>query len=293
MNADDVIAQLEATAAIHDVTHRGHWVRWRRFGAGEPLVLLHGGHGSWMHWLRNIASLSARHAVWVPDLPGFHDSAEAAVDEAGAQTLPALVEALAITLDALVGPGTPVNLAGFSFGGFVAAHLAVRRPLVHRMALLGAAGHGTPRRQVLPLANWKACVPDALRDAMRQNLAALMIHDVRAIDALAVEIHLRSCTRTRFSSKPISRAGGLQRVLDGIDRPVLMIWGEHDVTAFPEALAPALCGDRAERAWCLVPAAGHWVQYEQAAAVNQRLLGWFEVKGPAAIASASSPGSSP
>jgi hypothetical protein len=41
-----------------------------------PLVLLHGGSGSWMHWLRNIPALAASGRwVLVPDLPGFGDSA--------------------------------------------------------------------------------------------------------------------------------------------------------------------------------------------------------------------------
>ncbi|MFN8953387.1 MAG: alpha/beta fold hydrolase, partial [Burkholderiales bacterium] len=50
------------------------WHAW-----GQPtqpaVVLLHGGSGSWTHWVRNIAPLQA--AGWrvlVPDLPGFGDS---------------------------------------------------------------------------------------------------------------------------------------------------------------------------------------------------------------------------
>jgi CubicO group peptidase (beta-lactamase class C family) len=39
---------------------RGPSVTWRRFGSGPHLVLLHGGHGSWLHWVRNIEFL-ARH----------------------------------------------------------------------------------------------------------------------------------------------------------------------------------------------------------------------------------------
>ena len=48
---------------------------WHRWGEGAPLVLLHGGSGSWTHWLRNIAPLvAAGHQVLAPDLPGFGDS---------------------------------------------------------------------------------------------------------------------------------------------------------------------------------------------------------------------------
>jgi pimeloyl-ACP methyl ester carboxylesterase len=31
-------------------------VVWRSWGSGPPLLLLHGLHGSWMHWVRNVAA---------------------------------------------------------------------------------------------------------------------------------------------------------------------------------------------------------------------------------------------
>jgi pimeloyl-ACP methyl ester carboxylesterase len=31
---------------------------WRVWGAGEPLVLTHGGSGSWTHWIRTIPALA-------------------------------------------------------------------------------------------------------------------------------------------------------------------------------------------------------------------------------------------
>ena len=69
------IASLDARAERHDVdVGGGKRMAWRRFGEGAPLVLVHGGHGSWMHWIRNIEALSARHSLWIPDLPGYGDS---------------------------------------------------------------------------------------------------------------------------------------------------------------------------------------------------------------------------
>ena len=36
------------------------------------MVVLHGGSGSWTHWLRMLGPLTqAGHAVWALDLPGF------------------------------------------------------------------------------------------------------------------------------------------------------------------------------------------------------------------------------
>src|SRR5207244_9095176 len=48
---------------------------WRCWGAGPPLVLLHGGYGSWMHWIRNVLPLSRQFRVLAPDLPGLRESA--------------------------------------------------------------------------------------------------------------------------------------------------------------------------------------------------------------------------
>jgi 2-hydroxy-6-oxonona-2,4-dienedioate hydrolase len=53
------------------------WHVWGQARPGvRPLVLLHGGSGSWTHWVRNLDALvAAGHQLWVPDLPGFGDSA--------------------------------------------------------------------------------------------------------------------------------------------------------------------------------------------------------------------------
>src|ERR1051325_7613012 len=50
---------------------------WRSWGQGAPLVLLHGGYGSWMHWIRNVPPLSRQFRVIAPDLPGLRQAATA------------------------------------------------------------------------------------------------------------------------------------------------------------------------------------------------------------------------
>ena len=44
---------------------------WRVWGSGEPLILFHGGSGSWTHWIRNIPELSRHYELWVADIPGL------------------------------------------------------------------------------------------------------------------------------------------------------------------------------------------------------------------------------
>ena len=47
---------------------------WRTWGDGPALVLLHGGSGSWTHWVRNIAHFERDYRVIAGDLPGLGDS---------------------------------------------------------------------------------------------------------------------------------------------------------------------------------------------------------------------------
>jgi pimeloyl-ACP methyl ester carboxylesterase len=259
----------------------GRPVHWRRFGAGSPLVLLHGGHGSWRHWQRNIAALAEHHSVWVPDMPGYGDSAlPADAGSADGSGLQNLLGALHGTLDLAIGAATPVGLAGFSFGGLIAAHLAVRRPGVRTLALLGPAGHGGRRRPRGELVSWRAAWEAgdtaALAEVMRNNLSAHMLHaPPQDIDHAALALHIEACLKARFRSRPISRAGGLGEALGRYAGPTLLVWGQHDVTAEPAVIGP-LMADAAggEAQWRIVEDAGHWVQYEASQEINRTLLHW-------------------
>ncbi len=269
------IAALDARSGPQNVAYNGCTVRWRRFGEGPPLVLLHGGHGNWLHWVRNIDALARHHTLWLPDLPGFGDSSPLPGPPHAPDRLARLLAAVIGTLDELVGPNSAIDLAGFSFGGLVAAQLAAGRKGVRRLALLGPAGHGGGRRQSIELIDWRLPEPAAMRVALAHNLGAFMLHAPVNTDGLALAVHEMACRATRFRSKSISRTAQLTSVLDASPRPVLMVWGEHDVTAVPEQAAQLLAQDRAEREWCVVPGAGHWVQYERAHEVNALLTHWF------------------
>lgn len=275
--ATDEIERVGGRGECRRVEWEGRVVAWRRFGAGRPLVLVHGGHGDWAHWIRNIEALAQQREVWVPDLPGYGDSDDAAPDGG----LASVVGPLAATLDLLVGRDTPVDVVGFSFGGLVAAHLAVQRPGIERLVLLGPGGHGGRRRPRGALLNWKpaAAAGDAaaLESVMRHNLAMHMLSaEAAAIDPLAVAIHTRACLRTRFRSKEISRAGGLFDTLAAYRGDVLTLWGEHDITADPAALAANLPAGDARHRVEVIRDAGHWVPYERADAVNARLRTWLD-----------------
>ena len=269
--AAQLIADLEASGQRHQVQYQGRQMTWRRFGAGSPFVLLHGGHGSWRHWARNIESLAASRTVWVPDMPGYGDS-DSLDRNAG---LAGLLSAMHSMLDDLFGKHGQIDLAGFSFGGFIASNIAVQRASVRSLVTVGCGGHGGPRRETQELINWRKSKTALEVDAaMRHNLKAHMLSDPAKLDELALEIHRWSCRHTRFRSKEISRSGRLSEVLSQRELPVMMLWGSNDVTAVPEMLLPRLLDGHPLRQGQILDGGGHWVQYECFAQVNHLLEQW-------------------
>jgi pimeloyl-ACP methyl ester carboxylesterase len=266
------IERVRAMGAAHDVSYAGRRIRWYRFGSGPILVLLHGGHGSWLHWIRNIPSLAGHCTLLVPDMPGFGDS-----DAPPEAALESLVETLHGSLRSLTG-AQPFLVAAFSFGALAAASLAVRLPHVRSLFLLGPTGHGTARRPKGELKSWRNELASgdaaALRSIMLENLRLHMMHGDP--DAMALHVQLESCVRTRFRSRPISRAGGLLEMLDRFEGSVHIAWGAHDITADPEPLARQLALVRPRIRTQIVPEAGHWVAYEQAELTNKLLLEWVQ-----------------
>jgi 2-hydroxy-6-oxonona-2,4-dienedioate hydrolase len=243
-------------------------------GAGEPLVLLHGGMGSWNHWTRNIDALAGRFTLYLLDMPGYGDSptvAKSTPDEDYAAMVIAAVDEIARK--------QRVKLAGFSFGATIAAKVAaVLKARVGGLSLLGAGGFG---RSPVPLDLRpfppEADGPTSLRATLRHNLAVLMIADPGNITDEAIDLHLANVRRTRFDGRHVSLSNMMPPTLARIPCPVQMIWGERDVLPHPsvQARADTARAARPDLRVDLIPDAGHWVQFEAPEAVNRAMLEFF------------------
>lgn len=273
------VDQLDRLCRRRDVTRGGLRLAWRVIGQGSKVILLHGGHGSWLHWARNLEALAQHHEVHVPDLPGYGGS-----DTSASLDFDGLLEVMHAGVTQQFDEREPLALVGFSFGGLVAAHLAARRKGHTCLALLGPAGHGGPRRPKGRLQPWREAAQKGdqagLSAIMRHNLLTHMLHSDRKLDALALHIHSQSCRLTRFFSKTISHAGGLAGALSRCIGPLLLLLGEHDVTADPSWVTKTLCDAKPDLEHRTFLSCGHWAQYEAAQAVNACLLDWLSRSMP-------------
>ena len=240
-----------------------------------PVLMLHGGSGSWTHWLRNIAPLLATgRAVLVPDLPGFGESAApiAGVDA------DAVVEPLATGLHQLLGDQV-CDVVGFSFGSMVSGFLAAQHPKrVARLLLVGAPAMGRGFGRPIDLQTWRQLTDPALLDAAhRHNLAALMLHNPSAITEFAVQVQAANVVRDRMRGRSLQHTDALTQALRRLTCPVSAIYGAEDslyVGQF-EALERAFQQTPQFEQFSLIGAAGHWVQFEQPDAFNQRVSSWL------------------
>jgi len=243
---------------------------WRLWGEGPPLALLHGGYGSWTHWIRNVIPLSRDFTVAAPDLPGLGESATPPEPH----TAEGLARIIVDGLNIVFGGQTDLQIAGFSFGGVLGGHVAVQLgDRVRAFTIVGSNGLGLAR-QPKPLRRLAkgASEGEALAVA-RHNLAALMIADPSKIDELAVYIQAQNAPRARVKSRRFSRAGTLAGALPLIQARVDGIWGARDATAYPylDDRARALRDVQPTARFEVIPEAGHWVQYEAAHRFNPLL----------------------
>ena len=270
-SAEEKIARVEGhSEELHSPCGLGRMV-WHRWGKGRPLVLFHGGYGSWLHWFRNVLPLGEHYSVYAADLPGLGAS-----DTPPSPRDPfAMGEIVARGLDTVLPPG-PFDLVGFSYGA-VMAGLASRLlgDRVRSFTLVGAGGLGLQRGNATQLHVWRASMTEEkLAELHRANLAILMLANPDNIDDVALHMQVTNTARAVVKSRYISRGTTLADVLPEIKARLAGIWGELDSTTHPytQQRIDLLRSVQPEAPFRVIPGAGHWVQYEAADEFNRVLL---------------------
>jgi pimeloyl-ACP methyl ester carboxylesterase len=228
-----------------------------------PLVLLHGGSGSWTHWLRNVEHLSQSRPVWALDIPGFGDSSlpDGVSDADG--LVPYVAEILANTFS-----GDGVDVMGFSFGGMTAGLVAAEYPnLIRQLILIGAPGLGLFRKE-LPMRGMTPNMDaDAQRKVHQHNLNAMMFAHPSSVTDEVIDLQQANVARDRLRRRRIARTDVLAQAQTQWNCPVHGVWGERDalyqgtLSQVPQVLPRMV-------SFAVVPDAGHWVMFEKSDAFH-------------------------
>src|ERR1700681_968754 len=202
------------------VTAAGAQIRLLRGGSdgAPPLVFLHGagGHTGWMAFLDE---LSRDFTVYAPEHPGFGRSEDPPwLDEIG--------DLAYFYLDFLETLGLDqVHLIGTSFGGWIAAELAVRNQTrLASLTLVGAVGITAADGQP---------VDDIFRLSVEENLRRFYADPRRAArrlgDMASVDMNLvakNRATVARIAYRPRYHNPSLAKWLRRITVPTLLVWGD-------------------------------------------------------------------
>jgi len=236
-----------------------------RRGAGRPLLLLHG--------FQNVdprapyLDLLGRHAeVIAPSYPGFGHSPRPAEFE----TVYDLVHLCLDVVDTL--PHEKMTLVGFSFGGWLAAEVAVKcRHRLDRLILVDALGIKISDRETPDICDVFNTSPGEVARRSWHD-PARWAPDYNAMTDDEIVVRARNWeSLCLYAWHPYMYNAQLKRWLRRIAVPTLVLWGASDRIAAPaygQAYSALIPGSRFE----LIEAAGHHPEIEQPEAFAERVV---------------------
>ena len=247
-----------------------HWGPLQKGPERTPLVLLHGGSGSWTHWIRNVLHLSQERSVVAMDLPGMGES-DLPPNARDADDLPStLLEGM----DQLF-PAQVVDVMGFSFGALTAGFLAAVAPQrLKRLVLVGTPGlvarEEAPRLRGLTAAMGR----EEICAVMHHNLRVMMLAHDESIDPATLEIQRANVSRDRLRKRRLASGDALSALIPQWACEVHSIWGSLDTLYLNMKKSPfdlwAGCDHQSET---VIENAGHWVMYEASEAFHRAVDG--------------------
>lgn len=255
-------------------------IHLHEFGAGPPVLMLHGGGpgaSGQSNYARNIDALASRFRVLVPDLPGYGGSSKGVNSEDPFGDLAAAMLAL---LDAL---GIDrAHVVGNSLGGACALRMALEQPgRVDRLVLMGPGGIGisqaAPTEGLKRLLGYYAGEGPTLEKLRTFICEDLVFDGSRIPEAVLRERFEASIDPEVLASPPLRAPKDLEafRRLDFLLDPrlpalahrTLVLWGTAD-RVNPATGAMALQARMPACDAYLFSRTGHWVQWERADEFN-------------------------
>lgn len=244
---------------------------WREFGAGPPVLLVHGLGSSGADWAFQIPALAGRHRVIVPDLRGSGRRAGAP----GPYSIAGFADELWALADAL-GHET-LDLVGFSLGGAVALEMALARP--DRVARLVTI-NSLPSYRVDHWRKWlEVHVQAALVRTLGLPRVARMVarrlfpHDHQApMRARVVEVLGAQPVRSYLATADALAGWCAGERIGALRARTLLVAAEHDYTPLDEKRAWAR---RMGAAFAVVRGSRHGTPFDSIAATNACLAAFL------------------
>lgn len=241
---------------------------WRQ-GAGRPVLFLHPGDG-FAPDDPFLGGLAESYDVLAPWHPGFGHSDL----PPGWSTVDDLANFYLGFLDHL--KLEDVVLIGASFGGWVAAEMALRgSPRLARMVLIDALGVKFGDRVTRDIADFHNTDPDLIESLKWADPAGRQPDLTRLADeALTAIVRTREAF-AHYGWRPYMHDPVLTRWLHRIALPTLVLWGAKDGIVTPEygcAYAGRIPGALFE----IIDDAGHYPHIEQAQAAMLRVRAFIE-----------------
>ena len=233
------------------------------YGSGAPLLLIHGWgmHGGM--WGCVAERLAEYFRVLAVDLPGHGWSGKGEVRREKGSPLPRAGEGLGervpfplpsspFSLDAIVDElsaqfSEPLTVCGWSLGGQVALHWAVREPEKIKRLILVASTPCFAEREDWPFGMARAALQQFAAELEKNHAATLrrfLALQVRGSEGeRELLANLRELLFSRGEPHPdalregleILRDADLRSILPGIKQPALVIAGERDKLTPPQA----------------------------------------------------------
>ena len=238
-----------------------------RRGVGRPLLLLHGFHALDPR-AKFVDRLAAHGEVIAPSHPGFGHSPRGDFDS--------VYDLIQLYLGVLDGLGPEkVTLIGFSFGGWLAAEIAVTCPhQLDRLVLVDALGIKIGDRETPDILDVFNTHPrEVRRRAWHDPDRCAFDFDAMTDDELVV-YHREWESLSLYGWRPYMYNPQLRRWLGKISVPTLVLWGASDGIVAPSygrAYAAEIPGARFET----IAEAGHHPHLEQPEAFVDRLAAFL------------------
>jgi pimeloyl-ACP methyl ester carboxylesterase len=257
----------EAGTTSEMIEVEGGAIHLLRGGEGPPLLFLHGG-GITGVWLPIHGLLAERFEVFAPDHPGFGQSDDLPdVEDVG--------DLVYHYLDLLDRLGLDrAAVVGVSFGGWLAAELAVHSPeRVDGLVLIVPVGLRIPEH---PVTDLFIMSPEQKVEALFHDPAfAANVFPAEPDVDFILQVYRNDTALARYAWHPFMSDPKLERRLGRISTPTLVIGAAGDgivPRVHPERYAERIPGARLE----MLEDAGHAVFIEEPKRVSDLALDFLE-----------------